>query len=108
MLRFGGAQLKLRNRYTTESFYDRICSVQFEAGVPQLVKNGPAWIIAFPELDKGNQIQIRADRKGRIRVIRAFAPILLGYAPMEAGPDSKKHCLRLVRKTARQLGDMNL
>ena len=108
MLRFATAQLKLRNRYTTESFYDRICAVQFEAGTPRLVRNGPVCTIVFPAQDKSNQIQIRADRKGRIRIHRSFAPILLDCEAPEAGPDSRRKCMEILHRTARQLSGMGL
>ena len=55
--------VKLKNittaqEYTLESFYEAIKDKQFTAGTPSLVKHGPATIIAFPALDKQNQVQI--------------------------------------------------
>lgn len=116
-------KLKLRNKYTTEQFYDKICDISFEAGIPQLVKYGPVYVIAFPELDRNNQVQIQADRKGIVYVQRSTQPIGLdkivknmvmedltnGLSGMSVILGKKKKiCNELVTKTARQLEAMDL
>ena len=116
-------RLKLKESYTTESFYEKIAGVKFEAGTPELVKYGPVYVIAFAEIDRNNQIQIQADRKGRIFVQRAVTPIGLDKQlrnelldDLTGGLSStsmlfgkkKKLCMALVDKTAAQLEAMGL
>ena len=109
-------QVKLRNKYTTTEFYDRIADVCFEAGFPTLVKYGPDFLIVFPEQDEKNQVQIQSDDQGRIFVKRTVAPIPLGRS-LEREPDygyfalrsqTKKRCEELVKSTADQLCCMGL
>ena len=115
--------LKPNTVYTTEEFYEKIKNVEFEAGVPQLVKYGPAYVIAFPEQDRNNQVQIQVDRKGKIYVQRSTQPIGLdkmaanmlldnltgGLSSMSVlGGKKKKLCEELVKKTAAQLRQMDL
>ena len=116
-------KLKLKNTYTTEKFYEKIAGVRFEAGSPELIKYGPAYIIAFPEVDRNNQVVIQADRKGIIYVQRASTPIGLdkqlrnemledltgGLSGMSVLMGKKKKlCMELVDKTAAQLENMGL
>ena len=116
-------KLKLKNTYTTQELYEKIAGVTFEAGVPQLVKYGPAYVIAFPEQDRNNQVQIQCDRKGKVYVQRATTPIGLdkainniiledltgGLSGMSVlGGKKKKRCEQLVDKTAEQLEAMDL
>ena len=116
-------KLKLKNTYTTEEFYEKIAGTSFEAGTPELVKYGPAYVIAFPEVDRNNQVQIQADGKGKIYVQRAVTPIGLdkqlrnemledlscGISGLYAlGGKKKKLCMALVDKTAAQLEAMGL
>ena len=116
-------KLKLQQKYTTEEFYQRIAGVQLAAGVPELVKYGPVYVIAFPELDRNNQVQIQADRKGQIFVQRATTPIGLdkaisnmiledltgGLSGMSVlGGKKKKLCEKQVKETAKQLMTMGL
>lgn len=116
-------KLKLKNKYTTEEFYEKIAGTRFEAGTPELIKYGPAYIIAFPEVDRNNQVVIQADRKGIIYVQRAATPIGLdkqlrnemledltgGLSGMSVLLGKKKKlCMALVDKTAEQLEAMDL
>ena len=116
-------RLKLKNTYTTEEFYEKIAGVSFEAGTPELVKYGPAYVIAFPEVDRNNQVQIQADGKGRVYIQRAVVPIGLdkqlrneiledvtgGLSGMSAIMGKKKKiCIAMVDKTAEQLEAMGL
>lgn len=116
-------KLKLNNKYTTEEFFEKIAGQRFEAGVPQLVKYGPAYVIAFPEQDRNNQVQIQADRKGVIYVQRATTPIGLdkainnmimdnltgGLSSMSIlGGKAKKRCIELVDITVKEIESLGL
>ena len=115
--------LKLNNSYSMEQFYDKIKDTHFEAGPAQLVEYGPALVIAFPELDRNNQVQILRDRKGRFCVMRSTQPIGLdkilenmfleeltnGLTGMSAVfGNKKKLCNALVEKTAAHIDELNL
>jgi 16S rRNA U1498 N3-methylase RsmE len=50
--------LKTKNKYTIEELYEAIKDKQFSAGVPTLTKHGFTQLIAFPPLDRQNQVQI--------------------------------------------------
>ena len=115
--------LKLKGEYSIEDFYDRIKDENFEAGYPQLVKYGPALVIAFPENDRNNQVQIQRDRKGRFCVFRSTQPIGLdkiaknmllekvtgGLSGMSVLVGNKKKiCMEQVEKTAAHIEAMGL
>ncbi len=51
-------KLKCTGSYTLDELYEKIKDVEFEAGKPEIVKHGLAYIIAFPALDSHNQVQI--------------------------------------------------
>lgn len=57
---FGIKQIKVttKENYSLQSLYERIKDEQFTAGKPELVKQGFAWVIAFPAVDRNNQCQI--------------------------------------------------
>ena len=57
---FGIKQVKVTTskNYTVESFYEAIKDHEFTPGKPELVKQGFAYVIAFPAIDKNNQCQI--------------------------------------------------
>ncbi len=50
--------VKTKNEYTIEEFYDAIKDHTFSAGAPALTKHGLATIITFPPLDRHNQVWI--------------------------------------------------
>ena len=50
--------VKTKNEYTIEEFYDAIKDHTFSAGAPALIKHGLATIITFPPLDRHNQVWI--------------------------------------------------
>ena len=115
--------LKLNNAYSVEEFYDKIKNESFEAGVPALVEYGPALVIAFPEVDRNNQVQILRDRKGRFCVMRSTQPIGLDkiarnmvLEKMTGGlsgmsviiGNKKKVCNEMVEKTAAHIEAMGL
>jgi hypothetical protein len=57
---FGIKQVKVTTskNHTVESFYEAIKDHEFTPGKPELVKQGFAYVIAFPAIDKNNQCQI--------------------------------------------------
>lgn len=113
---FGVKQVKLnlKGDYPTmESLYEAIKDLDFEAGKPQLVKQ-IAYVIAFPQLDRNNQVQILGG-KGKYTVSRSVQPagfdkmignmaldkVTGGWASVSgAFGDTKKRCMELVGKTA--------
>lgn len=50
--------VKTQKEYTLEEFYDAIKDYNFSAGHPEITKHGAATIIAFPPIDRKNQVQI--------------------------------------------------
>lgn len=50
--------LKTKGKYTIEELYETIRGKQFSAGEPTLTKHGFYTLIAFPPLDRQNQVQI--------------------------------------------------
>ena len=116
-------KLKLKGSYTIQELYDQIQEEAFEAGHPALVKYGPAYVIAFPEVDRNNQVQILVDRKGNFTVMRANQPIGLDkivrnevLEKLTGGLSGasvlmgkkKKLCETLVTKTADHINGMGL
>lgn len=113
---FGVKQIKLnlKGDYPTmESLYEAIKDLEFEAGKPQLVKQ-IAYVIAFPQLDRNNQVQILGG-KGKYTVTRSVQPagigkmignmaldeVSNGWSSMSgAFGNTKKRCMELVEKTA--------
>jgi hypothetical protein len=107
-------KLNLKGNYSMEELYEKIKDVKFEAGTPSLVKNGFAWVIAFPQLDRNNQVQILGG-KGKFSVQRSVQPVgvdkLLANMALDkltggltgfsgAFGDTKKRCMELATKTA--------
>lgn len=112
----------IRDIPTIEELYGYIKDVPFEAGKPELVKNGLAMIIVFPEIDRNNQIQIMGS-KNKYTVVRSVQPAGLGnmaksmaldkltngWSSMSGGLGKrKKLCLELVTKTADTIRKLNL
>ena len=50
--------IKFKNEYTLEEFYDAIKGQGFSAGTPSLTKHGMSTVITFPPLDRQNQVWI--------------------------------------------------
>ena len=115
-------KLNLKNDYSIEELYEKIKDVEFEAGKPELVKNGLAWIIVFPQLDRNNQVQILGG-KGKYTVQRSVQPAgldklaanmalekltggLTGFSG--AFGDTKKRCMELATKTAAQINALGI
>ncbi|MCR5685057.1 MAG: hypothetical protein K6G81_06485 [Lachnospiraceae bacterium] len=51
-------KVETKNKYNIQSLYEAIKDHEFTPGKPNLVKQGFATIIAFPEVDRQNQVQI--------------------------------------------------
>ncbi len=115
-------KLELKGNYSMEELYERIKDVKFEAGVPSLVKNGFAWVIAFPQLDNNNQVQILG-ANGKYSVQRSVQPVgvdkmlmnmaldnLTGGLTSLSGAfgDTKKRCMELATKTADTINALGL
>ena len=47
-----------------EGLYEKIKDLPFEAGTPEYVKHGMAYVIAFPPEDRENQVWILKTKKG--------------------------------------------
>ena len=115
-------KVECKSVQTLEELYEKIKDVPFEAGKPELVKHGFAWVIAFPQLDRNNQVQIIGN-KGKFTVQRSTEPagvgkmvknmvldeLTDGWSSMSAAfGDTKKRCMELTTKTAEVLRSMNL
>jgi len=115
-------KLELKGNYTIEELFDKIKDVEFEAGEPKLVKNGFNLLIAFPQLDRNNQVQILG-YNGKYSVTRAVQPAGLenmvanaaldkltgGWSSMSGGMgNTKKLCMELVTKTADKINALGI
>ena len=47
-----------------EGLYNKIKDVEFMAGAPEYVKHGFGYVIAFPQVDRENQVWILKTKKG--------------------------------------------
>lgn len=115
-------KVECKSTNTLEELYEKIKDVPFEAGKPELVKNGFAWLIVFPQLDRNNQVQIIGN-KGKFTVQRSAQPagvgkmvknmvldeLTDGWSSMSAAfGNTKKRCMELTTKTAETLRSLNL
>ncbi len=53
-----------------EEFYEKIKDVEFEAGKPECVKHGFAYLVCFPKVDNENQVWITGN-KGKFIIQRS-------------------------------------
>lgn len=115
-------KLELKGNYSMEELYEKIKGVEFEAGEPSLVKNGFAWVIAFPQMDRNNQVQILGG-KGKFTVQRSAQPVgvdkLLANMALDkltggltglsgAFGDTKKRCMEMATKTAQTINALGI
>ncbi len=116
-------KLDLKGNYPKiDDLFEKIKDVEFEAGKPELVKDGLAWVIAFPQIDRNNQVQILGN-KGKYTVMRNTQPagagkfvknmaldqLTGGLTSMSAVlGDSKKRCMELVTKTADTINGLGI
>lgn len=110
-------KLKLKGDYPKmKDLYEAIKDLDFEAGKPKLV-NQIADVIAFPELDRNNQVQILGS-KNKYYVSRSVQPagfdklienqvleeLSDGWSSMSAAfGKTKKRCMELVDSTVETL-----
>lgn len=115
--------LKLTGNYPeVQDLYEKIKDVQFEAGKPELVKQGLSYIIVFPQLDRNNQVWILGS-KNKYMVERSAQPAgmdkMLGNMALEhltggltgmsaAFGNTKKKCMELVDKTAETINALGI
>ena len=96
--------------------------MKFDAGEPSLVKNGFAWVIVFPQIDRNNQVQILGT-KGKYSVQRSVQPagvdkmlsnmaldkLTGGWSGLSGAlGNSKKLCMELVVKTAETINSLGI
>ena len=108
--------------YSLEEFFEKIRDTAFDAGKPALVKDGLTYVIAFPQIDRNNQVQI-VGSKGMFYIQRSVQPAgidkmvanmalkkltdgLTGLSGAFGG--AKKKCIELVQNTADIILTMNL
>lgn len=118
--------VKCKNEYTLEEFYDAIKGQRFSAGTPSLTKHGMSTVITFPPLDRQNQVWIMKtglkERSSKFSVqkceqagvgnmagnmaLNELTGGLFGFFSV-VGKNVKK-CEQLVEATATELEAMNL
>ncbi len=115
-------KLNLKGNYSIQELFEKIKGVSFEAGTPSLVKNGFAWVIVFPQLDRNNQVQILGSN-GKFSVQRSAQPAgvdnlvtnmaldkltggLTGFSG--AFGDTKKRCMELATMTAEKINALGI
>jgi len=118
--------VKTKGKYSLEELFAKIKDVEFTAGKPEWTKNGMAYVITFPALDRNNQVWIlpgglgKATNKFNVQKQQAAG---VGNAAKNAalgvltdglsdlnwsvGGHSKR-CEELVDITAQELGDLGL
>ncbi len=121
---FGVRTIKITTSapYSLEEFFEKIRDTVFPAGKPALVKDGLTYVIAFPQIDRNNQVQIVGNR-GRFYVQRSVQPAGIGKMAANmaleeltdglsglsgAFGSAKKKCMKLVQNTADIILAMNL
>ena len=118
--------VKCKNEYTLEEFYDAIKDQRFSAGIPSLTKHGMATVITFPPLDRQNQVWIMKvglkERSSKFSVQKceqagignaagnmAINELTGGiFGLFGAVGKNFKKCEQLVEATANELETMNL
>lgn len=113
--------VKPKRTYTIDQLYDAIKDEKFEAGTPQLVKNGLAHVIVFPAIDNQNQVWVIVNSKGdKINIQKSEAVDSLGsntalnvltngffgFGFIAGG--NVKRCEALVETTAKELEALDL
>ena len=108
--------------YSLEEFFEKIRDTAFDAGKPALVKDGLTYVIAFPQIDRNNQVQI-VGSKGMFYIQRSVQPAgidkMVANMALEKLTDgltglsvafggAKKKCRELVQNTADIILTMNL
>ena len=114
--------VKTKNEYTIEEFFEAIKNYQFSAGQPTLNKN----IILFPALDSQNQVSIVKNcfgirgKKFLVQKIQQYGVEnlvknaalnslthgIFGFGTMVG--NNAKECERLVEVTAKEIENLNV
>ena len=112
-----------KRNYTIEELYEAINDDTFTAGKPELTKNGLAYVITFPALDRQNQVWVMMSLKGdKISIQKSQAAgmgNLAGNLALDTVTDglfglgsimggNSKRCEQLVETTAKELGALDL
>lgn len=106
--------IKTKNSYTIESFFDAIKDKEFTAGTPSLTKHGMATVITFPALDNQNQVWIMKSGFGKetqkFSIQKSTQDSITGGLFSVGGmiSENTKKCEKLVDATAKELSEMNL
>lgn len=118
--------IKTKNSYSVESFFDAIKHKEFSAGTPSLTKHGGATVITFPALDSQNQVWIMKsgfgkesqkfsiqksneagwDNAAKNAAVDSLTGGLFSLGGMIS--ENTKKCEKLVDATAKELSEMNL
>lgn len=116
-------KLDLKGDYPEmKDLYEKIKDVDFEAGKPELFKNGFTWVIIFPQIDRNNQVQILGSKNkyyversvqpagaGKMAANIALDKLTNGWSGMSgAFGDAKKLCMERVVKTAETINAMGI
>lgn len=115
-------KISTSSSYSLEEFFEKIKDTPFDAGKPALVKDGLTYVIAFPQIDRNNQVQIIGN-KGLFYVQRSIQPAgidkMVANMALEKLTDgltglsgafgsAKKKCMELAQNTADIILAMNL
>lgn len=120
------AKIVTNEKMSLEELYQKIQDVPFEAGKPEFVKHGFNNVIAFPKIDRENQVWI-IGKDGKFTIQRSTiiagvgnmikndlkAELMDGLTGGISGMIStfgspKKTCMALVDKTADTINGLNL
>lgn len=116
-------KLELKGNYATlEELFEAMKPLTFKAGVPKLKKNIIGFVIAFPPVDRNNQVWITGSQ-GKFNIARSAEVVGLGnfaknYAlsTLSGGwsrtsgviGKNKKRCMELVDITAREIKEAEI
>lgn len=119
----GVKQVKIETKTvaTIDELYEKIKDVKFDAGEPYVADSGLNHLIAFPEIDRNNQVQIMRTHDYKFVVLRSVSPvgrvldnIMLdsltdGWSSMSAGVgNKKKRCIESVTEVSDKILALNL
>ncbi len=116
-------KLELNGNYDTlEELFEAIKPLTFEAGVPELKKNIVGFVIAFPPIDRNNQVWITGSQ-GNFYISRSDEVVGLGnlaksyvLTTLSGGWSKitaligkrKKHCMKLIEITANEIKEAGI
>ncbi len=116
-------KLELKGDYTNiEELYEAMKDIKFEAGTPMLTKHAIHLVIAFPPVDRNNQVWITGE-KGNYNIMRSAEVAGLGNLAVNSALDAlsggwtsisniagraKTRCMELVDITAKEIKEAGL